>query len=237
MTTGPHRDSPAGPPPASALAPRSGQATRRTTPAPHPQASGCAADNIKSEELLDGIYVIRTSEPTERLAAPDGVRSYKRLALVEQAFRCFKGIDLLVRPIHHRTADWVRAHILLCLLTYYVEWHLRQVWEPLLFEDEELTENRRRCDPVAPAQASESVRLKKKTHRTAGDLPVQSFRTLLAHLGTRCRNTCLVTGDPKQTETVASLPGPIRRSLGRNRENRLGTRSMPPSWPPTRRSA
>jgi transposase len=157
------------------------------------------ADNIKHEELLDGIYVVRTSEPTERLAAPDGVRSYKRLALVEQAFRCVKGIDLLVRPIHHRTADRVRAHILLCLLAFYVEWHLRQVWEPLLFEDEELTEDRRRRDPVAPAQASESARLKKKTHRTAGDLPVQSFRTLLAHLGTRCRNSCVVTGDPKQT--------------------------------------
>ena len=156
-------------------------------------------DHIKNEELLDGIYVVRTSEPTERLAADDGVRSYKRLALVEQAFRCVKGIDLLVRPIHHRTADRVRAHILLCLLAFYVEWHLRQVWEPLLFEDEELTEDRWRRDPVAPAQASESVRLKKKTHRTAGDLPVQSFRTLMAHLGTRCRNSCVVAGDPGQT--------------------------------------
>lgn len=156
-------------------------------------------DHIKNEELLDGIYVVRTSEPTKRLAADDGVRSYKRLALVEQAFRCVKGIDLLVRPIHHRTADRVRAHILLCLLAFYVEWHLRQVWEPLLFEDEELTEDRRRRDPVTPAQASESVRLKKKTHRTAGDLPVQSFRTLMAHLGTRCRNSCVVAGDPRQT--------------------------------------
>ncbi len=97
--------------------------------------------------------MVRTSEPTERLAADNGVRSYKRLALVEQAFRCVKGIDLLVRPIHHRTADRVRAHILLCLLAFYVEWHLRQVWEPLLFEDEELTEDRRRRDPVAPAQS------------------------------------------------------------------------------------
>ena len=93
-------------------------------------------ENIKNEELLDGIYVVRTSEPTKRLTADDGVRSYKRLALVEQAFRCVKGIDLLVRPIHHRTADRVRAHILLCLLAFYVEWHLRQVWEPLLFEDD-----------------------------------------------------------------------------------------------------
>jgi transposase len=154
---------------------------------------------ITKEELLDGIYVVRTSEPSERLAAADGVRSYKRLALVEQAFRCLKGIDLLVRPIHHRTADRVRAHILLCVLAYYVEWHLRQVWEPLLFEDEGLTEDRPRRGPVAPAKPSESAQLKKKTHKTPGGLPVQSFRTLMAHLGTRCRNTCVMTVDPNQT--------------------------------------
>jgi transposase len=156
-------------------------------------------EEIAKEELLDGIYVVRTSEPTERLTAADGVRSYKRLALVEQAFRCLKGIDLLVRPIYHRTADRVRAHILLCLLAFYVEWHLRRAWEPLLFEDEELMEERPRRDPVAPAKASDSARLKKKTHKTSGGLPVQSFRTLMAHLGTRCRNTCVMTGDPNQT--------------------------------------
>jgi transposase len=154
---------------------------------------------IKNEELLDGIYVIRTSEPTERLTAADSVRSYKRLALVEQAFRCLKGIDLLVRPIHHRTADRVRAHILLCLLAYYVEWHLRRAWEPLLFEDEELIVDRCRRDPVAPARSSESARRKKTAHATPGGLPVQSFRTLMAHLGTRCRNTCIVSADPDQT--------------------------------------
>ena len=108
---------------------------------------------IQKEELLDGIYVIRTSEPVERLKAADTVRSYKRLALVEQSFRCLKGIDLLVRPIHHRTPERVRAHILLCLLAFYVEWHLRQAWEPLLFEDEELVVDRDRRDPVAPAPA------------------------------------------------------------------------------------
>ncbi len=156
-------------------------------------------EEISKEGLLDGIYVVRTSEPSERLTAADGVRSYKRLALVEQAFRCLKGIDLLVRPIHHRTADRVRAHILLCLLAYYVEWHLRQVWEPLLFEDEGLTEDRPRRDPVAPAKPSESAQLKKKTHKTPGGLPVQSFRTLMAHLGTRCRNTCVMTADANQT--------------------------------------
>jgi hypothetical protein len=156
-------------------------------------------DEISREELLDGIYVVRTSEPSERLTAADGVRSYKRLALVEQAFRCLKGIDLLVRPIHHRTADRVRAHILLCVLAYYVEWHPRCAWEPLLFEDEGLTEDRPRRDPVAPAKPSESAKLKKKTHKTAGGLPVQSFRTLMAHLGTRCRNRCVMTADPNQT--------------------------------------
>jgi transposase len=156
-------------------------------------------EEITKEELLDGIYVVRTSEPTERLTAADGVRSYKRLALVEQAFRCLKGIDLLVRPIHHRIAERVRAHILLCLLAYYVQWHLRQAWEPLLFEDEGLTEDRPRRDPVAAAKPSESAKLKKKTHKTPGGLPVQSFRTLMAHLGTRCRNTCVMNTDPNQT--------------------------------------
>jgi transposase len=156
-------------------------------------------EEITKEELLDGIYVVRTSEPTERLTAADGVRSYKRLALVEQAFRCLKGIDLLVRPIHHRIAERVRAHILLCLLAYYVQWHLRQAWEPLLFEDEGLTEDRPRRDPVAAAKPSESAKLKKKTQKTPGGLPVQSFRTLMAHLGTRCRNTCVMTADLNQT--------------------------------------
>ncbi len=156
-------------------------------------------DAITNEEMLDGIYVIRTNEPADQLTAADGVRSYKRLALVEQAFRCLKGIDLLVRPIHHRTADRVRAHIFLCVLSYYVEWHLRQAWEPLLFEDEGLTEDRPRRDPVAPAKPSESARLKKQTHTTASGLPVQSFRTLMAHLGTRCRNRCVMTADPNQT--------------------------------------
>ena len=154
---------------------------------------------IQKEGLLDGIYVIRTSEPAGRLTAADGVRTYKRLGLVEQAFRCLKGIDLLVRPIHHRIAERVRAHIMLCLLAFYVEWHLRRAWEPLLFEDEELVEDRVRRDPVRPARASASAQQKKKTHTTATGLPVHSFRTLLAHLGTRCRHTCVVTGDPRQT--------------------------------------
>jgi transposase len=157
------------------------------------------ADAIQKEELLDGIYVIRTSEPPERLSSADGVRSYKRLGLVEQSFRCLKGIDLLVRPIHHRLADRVRAHVLLCLLAHYVEWHLRDVWRPLLFEDEQLAVDRQVRDPVLPARPSGSALLKKRTHLTRDGLPVHSFRTLLAHLGTRCRNTSVVASDPSET--------------------------------------
>ena len=156
-------------------------------------------DHIKNEELLDGIYVVRTSEPTERLAADDGVRSYKRLALVEQAFRCVKGIDLLVRPIHHRTADRVRAHILLCLLAFYVEWHLRQVWEPLLFEDAELTEDRRRRDPWHPPKLRNRRTSRRRRTERQAICRCRAFETLMAHLGTRCRNSCVVAGDPRQT--------------------------------------
>jgi transposase len=95
------------------------------------------AEAITQEENLDGIYVLRTSEPAQRLSAEQTVRSYKSLAEVERAFRCLKGIDLLVRPIRHRTEERVPAHIFLCVLAYYVEWHLRRAWAPLLFEDQE----------------------------------------------------------------------------------------------------
>ena len=153
-------------------------------------------DSIKREGMLDGIYVVRTSEPAERLSAPASVRAYKRLSLVEQLFRCLKGIDLLVRPIYHRIEPRVRAHVLICVLAYYVEWHLRRAWRSLLFEDEELDRDREERDPVAPARPSASVRRKKKTHQTAGDLPVHSFQTLLVHLGGRRRETHQVVSGP-----------------------------------------
>ncbi len=154
--------------------------------------------SIKNEGLLDGIYVIRTSEPAERLPAAEGFE-LQRLSQVEQVFRCLKGIDLLVRPIHHRLEPRVRAHVLICVLAYYVEWHLRRAWRPLLFGDEELDQDRAVRDPVAPAKPSDSVRRKKTTHQTAGGLPVHSFRTLLAHLGTRSRETYRVESDPGGT--------------------------------------
>jgi transposase len=151
---------------------------------------------IERESQLDGIYVVRTSEPKKRLSAEDAVRDYKRLADVEQAFRSLKGADLRVRPIYHHAEGRVRAHLLLCMLAYYVQWHLKRAWESLLFEEEDMQTIRGKRAPVAPALPSTEVQEKKSTHKTASGLPVQSFSTLLRELGTRCRNTCLVVSDP-----------------------------------------
>jgi len=156
-------------------------------------------DSIRREMELDGVYVVRTSEPKSRCSAADTVRRYKSLARVERAFRTLKGVDLRVRPIHHRTEDHVRAHVFLCMLAYYVEWHMRQALAPLLFDDEELRHLRWRRDPVAPAESSPSAHQKKLTRLTPDGLPVQSFATLLAHLATRCRNTCRIPSDPSGT--------------------------------------
>jgi transposase len=167
--------------------------------------------SIEQEAQLDGIYVLRTSEPVERLSAEDTVRSYKRLAEVERAFRCLKGIDLLVRPIRHRTEARVPAHIFLCLLAYYVEWHLRQAWAPLLFADEERREQRQRRDPILPAPPSPSAQAKKRSHQTADGFPVHSFQTLLADLAGRARVTYeLHSGDSKATVQQDPQPTPLQ---------------------------
>jgi transposase len=152
---------------------------------------------ISQEEALDGIYVVRTSESADRLCAEDTVRSYKNLTHVERAFRSLKGIDLLIRPIWHHTEDHVRAHIFLCLLAYYVEWHMRKALAPLLFGDEELEENRKTRDPVKPAKPSVAVERKKSRRLTAEGFVVQSFDTLLEELATRCRNRCLLQSEPQ----------------------------------------
>ena len=169
------------------------------------------AESIAQERALDGIYVLRTSEPAERLSAEETVRSYKSLAEVERAFRCLKGIDLLVRPIRHRTANRVPAHIFLCMLAYYVEWHLRQAWAPLLFEDEERVEQRKRRDPVLPPQPSDSVQRKKHSHQTADGLPVHSFDSLLKELASRARVTYALSSDkaePPAKTTFRQLTPP-----------------------------
>jgi hypothetical protein len=147
------------------------------------------AQQIAAEAALDGIYVIRTSVAKKQMTSAEAVRSYKALAEVERAFRSMKTIDLHIRPIHHHLADRVRAHIFLCMLAYYVEWHMREAWRELLFADEDLKRKVHR-DPVAAAERSEAA-LEKVARRTLKDgSPVHSFRTLLHELSTIVRNTC-----------------------------------------------
>jgi transposase len=153
-------------------------------------------ESIRRESQLDGVYVVRTSEPKRRCPAEDAVRRYKSLAQVERAFRSLKGMDLRIRPIHHYTEDHVRAHILLCMLAFYVEWHMRQDLAPLLFQDEDLSRDRTRRDPVAPAECSAWAQAKKMDRITADGFPVHSFQTLLRELATRCRNTCRIPTQP-----------------------------------------
>ncbi len=140
------------------------------------------AQSIEQEEKLDGIYVLRTSEPAERLSAEDMVRSYKSLGEVGRAFRCLKGTDLLVRSIRHRTEDRVPAHIFLCVLAYYVEWHLRRAWAPLLFEDEERREEQApRSDS---AGATLGIRAAKETLASnSGRSTVAQFRGFAGGVG------------------------------------------------------
>jgi transposase len=146
-------------------------------------------DSIASEAALDGVYIVRTSVPAAQMDAPECVRSYKSLANVERAFRSMKTIDLKVRPIHHRLADRVRAHILLCMLAYYVEWHMREAWRELMFADIEQQAKATR-DPVAPAERSSSAQDKAATHCLVDGTPAHSFSTLMAELATIVRNTC-----------------------------------------------
>jgi len=165
--------------------------------------------------VLDGIYVIRTSLPAEQMSAEDTVRSYKALADVERAFRSLKTIDLKVRPIHHRLADRVRSHIFLCMLAYYVEWHMREAWRPLLFADEDQAAKRTR-DPVAPAKRSAGAEEKARTRRLPDGSLAHSFRTLLEHLATIVRNTCRTPGAKATASTFQIVTTPSasqRRAL------------------------
>lgn len=170
-------------------------------------------ESIRRESELDGIYVIRTNQSRDALPAEDAVRTYKSLAQVEQAFGCLKQTDLLVRPIRHRTEDHVRAHVFLCMLAYYVDWHLRRALAPLLFEDEDLDRARWLRHPVAKAQPSRSARAKKEQRRTPDGLPVMDLQTLLSELATRSRNTFrMKSDDPERaaTFTQVSEPTPLQ---------------------------
>ena len=148
------------------------------------------AASIAAEAALDGIYVIRTSLPEAELDAPSAVRAYKRLSTVERAFRSLKSVDLKVRPVFHRAEKRVRAHVLLCMLAYHVEWHMRRRLAPLLFDDgDPAGAEAARPGPVAPARVSESARRKARRKRNGDGRPAQSFRSLLGNLATVTKNT------------------------------------------------
>ena len=147
------------------------------------------ADSIAAEAALDGLYIIRTSVKAQRMDAATCVRTYKSLAQVERAFRSLKTMDLKVRPIHHHLEGRVRAHIFLCMLAYYVEWHMREAWRELMFADCDQAAKLTR-DPVAPAERSDAA-MKKVLSRTLDDgTPTHSFQTLTRELETVVRNTC-----------------------------------------------
>jgi hypothetical protein len=150
---------------------------------------------------------VRTSLPVETCDDATTVRSYKSLALVERAFRCLKTVDLHVRPVYHWLADRVRAHVLLCMLAYYLEWHMRQCLAPMLFEDadKQLAEARR-TSVVAPAQRSPAAARKQTTKITPDGLPVHSFQTLLADLATMAQNTITTAITPDHLLTVVTRP-------------------------------
>jgi hypothetical protein len=173
---------------------------------------------IAAEAALDGIYIIRTSVGVAQMDAAQCVRNYKALANVERAFRLLKTVDLKVRPIHHRLADRVRAHILLCTLAYYVEWHMREAWRELMFADTDQQAKATR-DPVAPARRSEAALAKVASHTLDDGTPAHSFATLLGELATIVRNTCrtpsagtdaptfdlLTTASPQQRRALALI--------------------------------
>jgi len=161
-------------------------------------------EKVKEEAALDGIYIVRTSLSKQRMDADETVRSYKLLSQAERAFRSFKTVDLMVRPIRHRLEDRVRAHIFLCMLAYYVQWHMMEAWRPLLYADEDQKVKALR-DPVAPAKRSDSAMKKVSTKRLDDDSRVYSFQSLLGHLGAIVRATCRCSGESDTSATFTMI--------------------------------
>lgn len=166
--------------------------------------------NVAEEAALDGLYVIRTGLPQQCMPTNDTVLSYKLLANVERAFRSFKTINLHVRPIRHRLENRVRAHILLCMLAYYVEWHMIEAWRPLLFADEDQDAKRHR-DPVAPARRSPSADQKASSKMLEDGTTVHSLATILTSLSTIVRNVCQAPGTPPDSTNFDVVTTPNRQ--------------------------
>jgi hypothetical protein len=164
-------------------------------------------EHIVAEALLDGIYIVRTSVSAAQMDSAQCVRNYKSLANVERAFRSLKTVDLKVRPIHHRTAERVRAHIFLCMLAYYVEWHMREAWRELMFADVD-TQAKAVRDPVAPAKRSKAALDKVASHTLDDGTSAHSFSTLMAELATIVRNTCRTPNAAPDTPTFEVITTP-----------------------------
>jgi Transposase DDE domain len=168
-------------------------------------------EEIAAEAATDGVYVIRTSLPADTFDDATTVRSYKSLALVERAFRCIKTVDLHVRPVYHRLADRVRAHVLLCMLAYYLEWHMRQRLAPMLFDDtDKAAAEALRTSVVAQARRSPAAVTKQATRLTEDGLPVHSFHSLMADLATVTRNTIITAITPNYPLAVVTRPTNIQ---------------------------
>jgi Transposase DDE domain len=170
-------------------------------------------DSIASEARLDGLYVVRTSLPADAMSAEDVVGSYKVLARVERAFRALKSIDLQIRPVRHWTEPRVRAHVFLCMLAYYVEWHLRRLWAPILFDEHDRpAAEAERSSPVAAAEPSPATVRKRARRRSDDGVPVSSLRDLLRHLATLTLNTVAVPGTRAATATLYATPTPLQET-------------------------
>jgi Transposase DDE domain len=167
---------------------------------------------IAEEAALDGLYAVRTSLPEETLDDAATVRAYKSLSMVERAFRCLKTVDLRIRPIHHWLEERVRAHVFLCMLAYYVEWHMRTRLAPMLYDDDDReAAEALRDSPVAKAQRSPKALAKSASGKAPDGVPVHSFRSLLADLATLCRNTIVTAIAPNRPFTLLTRPTPVQQ--------------------------
>ncbi|HEY3731645.1 MAG TPA: IS1634 family transposase [Steroidobacteraceae bacterium] len=169
------------------------------------------ADAIAHEAALDGLYVIRTSLSADAISADEAVRAYKDLARVERAFRTLKSVDLQIRPVHHWIEPRVRAHVFLCMLAYYVEWHLREAWAPILFHDHDRpAAQAARSSPVAAADISDAARRKRSRRRSDDGLPVSNFGGLISHLATLTLNLVASPQAPNANIVLTTRPTPLQ---------------------------
>lgn len=169
-------------------------------------------EQIEEEASLDGFYVIRTNVSSETLGSTEVVRAYKGLSAVERAFRSMKTVDLKIRPIHHRLADRVRSHVFLCMLAYYVEWHMRDALAPILFDDHEHeVAEKARVSEVARAQRSDAAKRKAGTKACDDGTPVHSFQTMLADLATIVRNRIRPREASSATFDMTTTPTKVQR--------------------------